>query len=158
MAITLQKLKEDISTGMSNINDFKAFFKELKDTEIDFLNLLEYVSNLKKDDKEFQNFYLMISNYNLSDLIEKIKRKGYVLRKELGESFGTMGYRLIEQTREGKREDVYYGLLRIFVSNSKKFPEELIEAFKPKYSDEMFKIFIFTFLSCILEKETLTKN
>lgn len=64
-----------------------------------------------------------------------------------------MGYRLLEQTRAGKRDDVYYGFLRIFVAAKESFPLDLVEAFKPYYSDEIFKVFIFTFLSGIIGEE-----
>jgi len=43
-------------------------------------------------------------------------------------------------------------LLRCFKANEKKFPDELVEAFKPE-NEKYFKTLIFSFLAPILGKE-----
>ncbi len=154
----LKPLEEQFHSGELNYEDFENFFFELKNTRKKLQNLLEYASDIKKDEKKFKDLHRRLAGANATDLIENLKRKGYAYKKELGEAFENMGYRLLEQTRAGKRDDVYYGLLRIFVSYKKKFPDELVEAFKPIYSEEMFKVFIFSFLSGIIGKEQQTEN
>lgn len=158
MDIPIEKLKEQLSTNDLKYEDWNSCFYELKNTQKELQNLLEYASDIKKDEKKFKDLHKKLAGENATELIESLKRKGYVLKKELGEAFENMGYRLLEQTRAGKRDDVYYGILRIFVSNKRKFPDELVEAFKPIYSEEMFKVFIFSFLSGIIGKEQQTEN
>ncbi|MBU2447376.1 MAG: hypothetical protein KJ666_17635 [Bacteroidetes bacterium] len=158
MDIPIEKLKEQLSTNDLKYEDWNSCFYKLKNTQKELQNLLEYASDIKKDEKKFKDLQRRLAGENATELIESLKRKGYVLKKELGDAFENMGYRLLEQTRAGKRDDVYYGILRIFVSNKRKFPDELVEVFKPIYSEEMFKVFIFSFLSGIIGKEQQTEN
>lgn len=153
MTLTIEKLEEKIFQEDVKIDDFNSYYKNLKNEEKKFQELLEYAKNRKPEEREFEHLYLKVFSDNYSELIENLKTKGFALKKDLGKSFESMGFRLLEQTRAGKKDDVYYGLLRIFVSNNKKFPEEIIEVFKPRHSEGMFKILVFTFLSSIIGKE-----
>ncbi|MDH7604551.1 MAG: hypothetical protein QHH13_06600 [Melioribacter sp.] len=159
MEIPIEKLKQQLESEKPNYEDFESCFYELKNAQKELQNLLEYASDFKRpgnktdEENKFENLYRRVAGVNSSEIIETLKRKGNDLKKDLGTSFENMGYRLLEQTRAGKRDDVYYGILRIFVANKMKFPDELVEAFKPIYSDEMFKVFIFSFLSGIIGKE-----
>ncbi len=150
----LNELDEQLKKGKPNFPDFKEFFDTLMKIQREFQSKLEYAAEMKKDQREFENLYKTVAGINASDLVDKLTKLGYRLKNELGDAFGNMGYRLLEQTRAGKRDGVYYGILRIFVSQNKKFPDQLVEAFKPIYSDEMFKVFIFSFLSGIIGNET----
>ncbi len=154
----LKKLNEQLKDCKPVIKDFEDYYDELNQKFEEFQKLIEYASKLKKDEKEFENLYKRVAGRNASGLVDNLTRRGYALKKELGGAFENMGYRLLEQARAGKRDDVYYGILRIFVANKKKFPDDLVEAFKPIYSDEMFKVFIFTFLGGIIGKEKQTEN
>lgn len=161
--MTLQDLQIKVAQGNFSIKDFQDYYKKLSQEFSDFKEILENASSLKKDDKELKSLLQKISGQNASELIEKLKKRGYALRKnpnnDLKNSFTNMGYRLLEQTRAGKRDDVYYGFLRIFVAAKAYFPLDLVEAFKPYYSDELFKVFIFTFLSGIIgEEQTSNKE
>lgn len=155
--MTIQELQEKVVTGNFNYSDFDMYYKNISQEFSQFKKILEEACTLKKDDKNFYTLLYTISAQNSSVLIEKLKKLGYAIRKNkshvLQNSIANMGYRLLEQTRAGKREDVYYGLLRIFISAKENFPLDLVEAFKPYYSDEMFKVFIFTFLSGIIGEE-----
>lgn len=59
----------------------------------------------------------------------------------------------MEQTRSGRREDVFYSFLRIYISVNTPFDRKLLSAFKQS-DDEMFKVLIFSFLSGIIEDKT----
>ncbi|MGK9475604.1 hypothetical protein [Melioribacter sp. OK-6-Me] len=149
----LKILSEQLKKCNPILKDFQDYYNELNQKYDEFQKLLEYASELKKDEKEFGKLYRRVAGRNASELVDKLNRKGYAFKKELGDAFENMGYRLLEQTRAGKKEDVYYGILRIFVAHKINFPGELIEAFKPIYTDEMFKVFIFSFLSSIIGEE-----
>jgi len=154
----LQALEQKVQAGELNYDDFERFHSELSDKQNEFQNLIEYAWQLKRNEKKFGILYTRIAGKNCSEIIERLTRLGYALKKDLGEPFSNAGYRLLEQTRAGKRDDVYYGILRIFVANNRKFPDDLVEAFKPIYSEEMFKVFIFSFLSGIIGKEQQAEN
>lgn len=154
----LKKLNDQIKDGQPVLKDFEDYLNELDNKYSEFQELVEYASSQKKDEKGFDRLYKQVAGTNASGLVDKLTRRGYAFKKELGEAFENMGYRLLEQTRAGKREDVYYGILRIFVSRNRKFPDVLVEAFKPIYSEEMFKVFIFSFLSGIIGKEQKNEN
>lgn len=135
-------LKEPISNAIKALNEAA---KELQD-------LVEYVYEQDKNNREIKKLYESLSGKNATILIDNLKRLGQKLQGELGKAFQNVGYRIMELTRAGKRSDVYHLILRIFYSSEKIFPQELSEIFKPIYSEEMFKIFIFSFLSGVLGK------
>lgn len=153
-----KKLNDQIKDGQPVFKDFEDYLNELNKKHDEFQELVEYASSLKKDEKGFDRLYKQVAGTNASELVDKLTRIGHAFKSELGEAFENMGYRLLEQTRAGKREDVYYGILRIFVTNKSKFPDDLVEAFKPIYTEEMFKVFIFSFLSGIIGEEQKIKN
>lgn len=161
--MTLQELNQKVLSGEFSYQEFETFYRTLIDEFSEFQKTLEEAVNVTRTDKnKFQSLLMIVSDKNSSDLIEKLKRLGYRYRKSnndpLKEAFANIGYRLLEQTRAAKRDDVYYGLLRIFVAAKENFPLDLVEAFKPYYSDELFKVFLFSFLSGILGQEELTSN
>jgi hypothetical protein len=59
----------------------------------------------------------------------------------------------MEQTRAGKRDDVFYSFPRIYMSVNASFDKKLLLAFKNP-NNEMFKVLIFSFLSGIIEEKT----
>ena len=156
--ITFEELEQQLKDAKPEYKKFREYYNNLKKQQMEFQRLLEYAIDLKKDEIEFQKLYREVTARNTSDLVDALMRKGYAFRKDLGDAFQNVGYRLLEQTRAGKRDDVYYGILRVFVSQNKKFPDDLVEAFKPIYTDEMFKVFIFSFLSGIIGKEKQNEN
>ena len=155
---TYEELEKQLQDFTPEFKDFNNYFIELTKQQKKLQSLLEYAIQLKKDQNNFETLYRKVTAKNSSNLVEVLTKKGHVYKKDLGDAFQSMGYRLLEQTRAGKRDDVYYGILRIFVAQNKKFPDDLVEAFKPIYTDEMFKVFIFSFLSGIIGKEQQTEN
>lgn len=160
--MTLNELKEKLTNDNFTYQDFEACYKTLSHENLEFQKLLEEAFEINKDDKQLYGLLRKVKLLNSSELIDKLKRVGYSIRKSsnstMKNSFSNLGYRLLEQARAGKRDDVYYGFLRIFISVKENFPLELVEAFKPYYSDEMFKVFIFTFLSGVIGQEEPTSN
>ncbi|MEJ5350845.1 MAG: hypothetical protein WHS65_04545 [Melioribacteraceae bacterium] len=148
-----QTLEQKIQNGEINYEDFEKRFKELNSQLKEFQNQLEYITEIKKDEARFRALLQKVSGMNSSELMESLRGLGYKYKSDLKDAFKNVGYRLLEQTRAGKRADVYYGIMRIFVSYNLEFPKILLEAFKPYYSDEMFKVFIFSFLSGLLSQE-----
>jgi CRISPR-associated protein Cst1 len=85
-------------------------------------------------------------------LIWKLKEAGKNIKGNLAKSINDMGFRILEQTRLGNKDNVYYMLLRCFKASEEKFPDELVDAFKPE-NEKYFKTLIFSFLAPILGKE-----
>lgn len=128
-----------------------------------FRKTLEYIKeDLKKDNnkkeelKKVSALLNKLQSYEPNVLIERLKRKGREVanNKSLKEAIIKESLRLLEQTRLGKRDVVIGMLLRNFATRSVKFPEELLEAAKPKYDVNLFRAFIYAFLSNFIpEKE-----
>jgi len=59
-------------------------------------------------------------------------------------------FRILEQTRLGKRDVATYMILRIFVAQNKKFPRPLIDILKPSWPDDIFKAFIYAFIGSVI--------
>jgi len=155
----LLELKDKLLNGNYTIEDFKNYYKKIENELNEFLSLLEEAYEINKD-IDYLNFLKNLKGEKVSDLMDRLKKFGYAIRKNqfINEAFKNMGYRLLEQARAGKRDEVFYGFLRIFISSKENFPLILIEAFKPHYSEEIFKILIFSFLSGIIGQEEQISN
>ncbi|MGC8965989.1 MAG: hypothetical protein ACP5KO_04210 [Caldimicrobium sp.] len=154
----IEKLKIQLIDGNLNYDDFRKVYDDLRRLQRKFQNLLQMATEDQRGRKEgekFQRLYQHVAGWKASDLMESLKRIGFALKKDsaLKDAFDRQGYRILELVRAGKRDEAFHAILRIFVSSKKDFPSLLVEAFKPVYSDELFKIFLFSFLSGILSKE-----
>lgn len=149
--ISLNDLKEKVKNGNFTLDDLQNYYKQEREKTKEFLSLLEWASQLKKDEKDFQRLLRKLSLDSVSDLMEDLKSLGYGIQKDLGENFEKSGYRLLEQVRAGKKSDVMYGITRIFITNQKNIPDALIEAFKPYYDDETFKCLLYAFLGAVVK-------
>jgi hypothetical protein len=151
----LQILEEEYGKEIPDVAVFASAYRGLNEARLQLQRMVESAAERSRESKDFQRLHARIAGQNATQLIERLSRTGYFLKKEkpFREAFERQGYRLLEQTRAGKRDDVYHGILRIFISLQKDFPLELVEVFKPVYSDEMFKVFLFSFLSGVLGKQ-----
>lgn len=155
--LTFEDLFADLDKELQDckpmVQNFEKAIKMLSDYSIELQEKLEYATILRKDDMILHNLYYSLAGYNASNLVDKLRSLGFSLRRNklLKEAFEKAGYRLLEQTRAARRDDVYYGILRIFMSAKEEMRKILIEPFKSIYSDEMFKIFVFSFLSGVLQ-------
>jgi hypothetical protein len=146
-------IKQNMNDPQKMEEKLKNFGYFLKNLQQDFVKKLEYASRITKDEK-IDKLYRRWAQKNISDLIDKLRDEGGKVAKEksLKEDFDKVIFRLMELTRLGKRSEVFYGIYRIFVARNKEIPKVLCEPFKPIYSDEIFKVMIFSFLSGIMEK------
>lgn len=127
-------------------------FEKLKD----FITALECVrKELEKDgtkERELKAVYGLIKDLQRSEpdfLIENLKRAGFNLSKDksLKDAINKEALRILEQVRLGKRDAVIGMLMRNFTIRNVKMPPELIESLKPKYDINLFRAFIYAFLS-----------
>jgi hypothetical protein len=159
----LEQLKEQLRTGEPSFDDFQKFHSDLRKIQREFQDLLQWAAEDRRGrdkEKEFRGLYHQVAGWNASDLMESLKGTGFALKKErdLKDAFDRQGYRILELVRAGKRDEAFHAILRIFVSAKKEFPSQLVEAFKPIYSEELFKVFLFSFLSGILGKQEETEQ
>jgi hypothetical protein len=149
--VSLNELKDKIKRNDFTSIDFKTCWGEIEKIFDEFKSLLGYAADIRKDDKELQHLLKNIGLSKASNLMQSLRNTGFALQKDLGEAFSKSAYRLLEQIRACKRSEVMYGITRIFISYQTKIPDIVNEAFKPYYDDEMFKCFMFTFLSSIIK-------
>lgn len=147
-----------------SINDVKKLYQLKEELDEAFLSFLEYCLRYDEEGsnkKDVKQIYLRVNRESISSMLDKLSKKGRNLREKLGEDFRKMGYRILEQIRTGKRSDVEYSIVRIFITNGENIPSELIEAFKPKYDDETFKAFMYAFIGSVIKpkesNESVTK-
>lgn len=131
------------------LSSFRNGFSELLEAKIKYLQLLEILAD---GDKEFNTLYQAVSQQSLSEAVDKLNSIGNLRKKNpvLRKAFQGMGYRLMEQTRAGKKDEVFHGMLRLYMTSNQSFDKELLIAFKQADS-EMFKVLIFSFLSGIID-------
>lgn len=153
-------LERNIKDGVENPEEFKEILETLSDLKFKLQDIFEYAWRVSKGEKkeEFRKLYYKLTNDNLSEMCDKLRSYGYILRREndIFEKFYDkekkkpkgITYRIIELTRLGKRDEVFFALLNLF--QGKEINILLARVFNPIYSDEMFKIFIYSFLSGIL--------
>ena len=152
----LREQAEKIERENTTLKDFQEFYRHLQKVYRIFQDSLYWMLQGERGkEKEFRRFYSLVAARNASDLVESLKRTGFRLHKNqpIREAFERQGYRILELVRAGKRDEAFHAILRIFVSTNHPFPTPLVEAFKPTYSDELFKVFLFSFLSGVMSKE-----
>jgi len=157
----IRYLQEKIKNNDIKYDDFEKAVEAHRKLSFDIQKILEYASKYSegKDKDKLLKLYRDFSNLNTSEIVEKLRDIGYRMRtknKEVYERFYDkdkrkptgIAYRIIQLTRLGKRDEVFSTLLHEFQGNE--FPKELAMAFNPVYPDEIFKVFIYSFLSGIL--------
>lgn len=149
----MSDLEQKVSENTVKPEDFKNALYELKGAKYKIQELLDL---LQDGNDELKKLYRSVSAENYADLIDDLNGLGYRYRmnnESLRDAFEKMGYRIMEQTRAGKRDDVFYSFLRIYMSVNASFDRKLLLAFKHP-NTEMFKVLIFSFLSGIIEEKT----
>ncbi|CUT04175.1 hypothetical protein [Candidatus Chrysopegis kryptomonas] len=150
-------LQEKIKNNQINYESFNEAVKEYQDLSFEIQKILEYAyKNAKgKDKEELYKLYKKFSLENAGEMAEKLNKLGYALKndsnyKYIVSALSDQAYRIMEKTRHAQRDEVQYMITRIFVVNKKQIPELLSRAFNPTYPDDLFKTFIYSFLSGIL--------
>lgn len=154
----LTDLELKVADNSIKPEDFRKALYQLKEAKYKIQGLLDL---LQSEDGEMRNLYRSVTKENYAELIDDLNYLGYRYRKQnnhIKDAFEKMGYRIMEQTRAGKRDDVFYSFLRIYMSVKISFDKKLLLAFKHP-DNEMFKVLIFSFLSGIIdEKSTSTEQ
>lgn len=157
-----QKLEEQLQKGEVNYESFKEAVNAHKRLSLELQGLVEYACKIaeRQSKENFERLYTLLASKNASDLCDGLRREGEKLRSrsELHERFYDVNkgspksivFRILELTRLGKKSDVFHILLREFLNAKESMSQNLMNAFKPVYSDEMFKVFIYSFLSGLL--------
>jgi hypothetical protein len=150
-------LEQKVADNTIKPDDFKTAIYQLKEAKFKIQGLLDFIQD---HDGEMKTLYRSVSNENLAELVDDLNALGYRYQKsnkkpekKLKEAFKKMGYRIMEQTRAGKRDDVFYSFMRIYMSVNASFDKKLLFAFKHP-NNEMFKVLVFSFLSGIIETKT----
>ena len=98
MDIPIEKLKEQFSTDNLKYEDYESCFYALKNTQKELQNLVEYASDVKKDDKKFKDLHRQLAGENTTHLIEKLRNTGYYIGKDnsdFGKAILIMVYKLL---------------------------------------------------------------
>jgi len=148
----LEDLKSKLKEKNVEVKEFEEYYKKSREMDREFLSLLEWACDIKKDDKKLHALLRRFSVEKVSHLMDDLRRLGYAIQKDLGENFRKSGYRLLEQIRAGQKNEVFYGISRIFISHNRNVPDAIHEAFKPYYDNETFQCLMYTFLSSAIEK------
>jgi len=157
----LRELKNEIKENAITTEKFKQIIEEYKRLGFEIQKVLEYgVRSIKGDEKEkIDKIYKQFLSINSGEMADKLRNLGYSLKnnqdyEKIRSALSAQAFRILERVRHAHRSEVFYMIARIFTVNSKEFPSLLAQAFNPNYSDELFKVYIYSFLSGILgEKE-----
>jgi len=163
MNFDIKKWKEEILNYLqekvknNQYEGFEDIIKEYKNLAFKIQEILEYaVKYTAGEEKEkLRKLYKKFSYDNAGEMVERLRSVGYALKsdksyKDVVDAFSNQVFRIMERVRHSQRSEVQYLITRIFVANKKEIPSLLVKAFNPIYSDELFKTFIYSFLSGIL--------
>ncbi len=154
-------LMEHINQNKIEASLFRKAVDDYKKIGFELEKILEYgIKNAKgKDKRELEKLHNDISLQNVSELCDRLRNYGEGLRgsavyerfydKEKKMPKG-LTFRLLELTRMGKRDEVFYIILREFANAQQEINQNLVKAFNPRYSIESFKTLIYSFLSGLL--------
>lgn len=153
----IDDLQEKIKNNQINYDDFKSAVDVYNGLAFDLEKVLEFAArNSAGGNKEkMWKLYYDFSIKNVAEMCDKLNKLGYAIRndkncKNIVSTLNDQSFRIIEKTRHVLRSEVEYMIMRIFVANKKEIPPLLSKAFNPVYPDEIFKVFIYSFLSGIL--------
>lgn len=152
----LKELEEQIKSGNITYETLERVIEEYKKIGFYLEKLLEYaIKNTSKDNTKLQRLYEEIRLKNIGNLCDELRNYGESLQRtelykrlcdEKGKPSG-MTFRILELSRLGKRDEVFYILLREFVTAGEEFNEKLLKIFNPQYSIESFRILLYSFFS-----------
>ena len=137
--------------------DYALFKKVVGDTKWFELEILN-IKKCKSKDKVSSKLHNDVSS-RMSELCDRLKAYGEGLRgSAVYERFYDkkkkmprgLTFRLLELTRMGKRDEVFYIILREFANAQQEINQHLVKAFNPRYSIESFKTLVYSFLSGLL--------
>lgn len=131
------------------VKTLECICKELKAQ----IEKIENEESKKREKEKLNKVYGLLKELKSKEpdfLIENLRRAGYAIasrNKSLKDAVEKELLRILEQTRLGKRDNVVHMLIRNFVIRQEHIPDELIYALKPQYDTNLFRAFIYAFLS-----------
>jgi len=152
-----------VSQGKVKIKEFREAFAALDDFTVNLQDTLEELLKRSgiEDKDEWRYWWMRLAQRNSAKLCEELRKYGFSLRKEREvyeriydrekKKPRGLAYRILELTRLGKRDEVFFSLLNIF--QGVEIKPDLARAFNPVYSDELFRVFVYSFLSGLLGPE-----
>lgn len=90
-------------------------------------------------------------------LLEALKRKGNAIANsniELKKSITSQMFKILEQVRLGKKDNVIHMILRTFATKHKQIPHELIDALREEYDINQFRAFMYAFLNNFITEKS----
>jgi len=159
----LRVFVEWVSQGKVKIEEFREAFTALDDFTVNLQDTLEELLKRSEieDKDEWRYWWMLLAQRNSAKLCEELRKYGFSLRKttEVYERIYDrekkkprgLAYRILELTRLGKRDEVFFSLLNIF--QGVEIKPDLARVFNPVYSDDLFRVFIYSFLSGLLGPE-----
>lgn len=157
-------LYDKIKSNQIRYDDFSEAVKEYRDLGVRLQEILELGYQISRGDDSNRIFelYREFLQENAGKMVEQLRRLGFEIRtlastresyKNILDDLSSQSYRILEKTRHARRSEVQYLITRIFVVNKEKIPRRLSRVFNPRYSDELFKTFVYSFLSGVLSDE-----
>ncbi|MGB9553901.1 MAG: hypothetical protein ACPL7L_05955 [bacterium] len=141
---------QEFREALAALDDFTVHLQDALES------LLERSAVGEKD--EWRRFWMLLAQKNSVKLCEELRKYGFSLRKktEVYERIYDRdkkqprgsAYRILELTRLGKRDEVFFSLLNVFQGTE--ISPDLARAFNPVYPDDLFRVFIYSFLSGLL--------
>ena len=149
---------EKIRSNNVTYDDLKRVVEVYKQIGLELQNILEFAAkNSQGDDKNrLWGLYKDFSKQNLSKLYDKLNSLAYSIKQNdesLADALNKQIYRLMEKTRIGLRSEVANMIVRTFAAQQKKVPYELMQVFSPIYTDEEFKVLMYSFLGGIIKEK-----
>lgn len=132
--------------------------EEIASFRLQLQGITEYLARYSQKKDEWQRLCGALATENAGVLCEKLRQYGFRLRGDEAvrervydskeKKPKGLVYRILELTRLGKRDEVFFSLFNIF--QGVEISPDLAKAFSPVYSDELFKTFVYSFLSGLL--------
>ncbi len=138
------------------------YIKHIVDTYkgigLELQNVLKFAADNSQGDARhtLRRLYKEVSEKNISNLYDKLNSLAYSIKqndKSLADALNKQIYRLMEKTRLGLRSEVANMLVRAFAAQQKAVPELLMQVFNPIYTDEEFKVLMYSFLGGIIKEK-----
>lgn len=158
----LKQATKELSECTLDVADFKKIFQALSDFSLSLQDILEYsLKGPLSGKEELRRLYTHLVRENSKDLCERLRKYGYRLRgtevyervyDEKKKKPRGLVYRILELTRLGKRDEVFFSLLNVFQGNN--MSPDLVRAFNPVYPDDLFRVFVYSFISGLLGEES----
>ncbi|BER91815.1 MAG: hypothetical protein PWP60_268 [Candidatus Atribacteria bacterium] len=154
-----EEILKSLSMAGAGAEEFSRVVNLLSDFSLQLQDALEYA--LKNADASqrvaLERLYNALTRESAKALCDKLHRYGFGLRgtEVHGRIYDSekkspkgLAYRILELTRMGKRDEVFFSLLNVFQGHP--INPDLAKVFNPAYSDDLFKVFIYSFLSGLL--------